>query len=255
MKTSSNKDITRDVTEENKEQSSITSTHRPSIDLVFFKTNINSILDSNSSLSMFNISETPVGFSLSHSLYFNVVSLSEFQGYVTNISLRLFTNWEGDNPLYIFALKQISLSSAEIIHRYPVIPQTNNTQWQTIDIPFGEFPISTGYLIGAGMQDRSDTNQIFAVNSVISFYDVDITNNTRDINLKVKFFQGIAFVYTAVKNGKKKSLIKFVFIFFILRKLKSSCNSISFFLYQSMFSYSNKTIARNNAIADEGMIM
>jgi hypothetical protein len=162
---------------------------------------------------MFNISETPVGFSLNHSLYFNVVSLSEFQGYVTNISLRLFTNWEGDNPLYIFALEQISLSSAEIAHRYPVIPQTNNTQWQTIDIPFGEFPISTGYLIGVGMQDRSDTNQIYTRYSVVSLYDVNITNNTRDITFKYNFFQGVAFDYTAVKNGKKQYLIKFVFIF------------------------------------------
>jgi hypothetical protein len=184
---------------------------------------------------MFNGSETPVGLLLNHSLYFNLVSLNRVQGYVINVTLRLFTNWEGDKPLYIFALKRMSRDYVEIMHRYPVIPERNNTQRQTIAIPFGEFPIDTGHFVGVGMQDRSDTNQICAANSVVSFCEINITNNTRYITLKFnKFFQGVAFIYSTVRNGKTIHLIKFIFIsifFLILRELKLYCDSISFSVY------------------------
>lgn len=145
--------------------------------------------------------QTSLGLSLGHTLYYNLVNPNKIQGYVTNVTLRLFTSWEGDNPLYIYAMMPYSLSYIEILHRYPVIPEQNNTEWQSISIPIGEFPLDTGLHVGVGMQDRSDTNFISAALGSRAIYEVNITNITDRISLqKTKLSYGVQFIYAVTPN-------------------------------------------------------
>ncbi|CAF4933967.1 unnamed protein product, partial [Rotaria sp. Silwood2] len=60
-----------------------------------------------------------VGLSLSNSLYYNIQHLTPVQGYVVSVSLRLFTSWKGDDPLYLFAISSYLLNH-QIEHRYPL---------------------------------------------------------------------------------------------------------------------------------------
>jgi hypothetical protein len=144
------------------------------------------------------------GFSLSHSIYFNVYRIGEIQGYVTSVTLRLFTDWKGDNPLYIFAINQLSTRHCEITHRYPIIPKRNNIECQTIQIHLQIFPIFNNNFIAIGMQDESNTNQIYAVKAPISIGGENITNDTRYFYIKGnEGLYGIAFMYTVFPNGKK----------------------------------------------------
>lgn len=146
-------------------------------------------------------SKIPLGLSLSQTLYYNLVVPNNIQGYLTNVTLRLFTNWEGEHPLYIYAMIPFSHNFIEILYRYPLIPQRNNTQWQTISVPPGEFPMNIGIYIGVGMQDRSDTNFIYAAIAARAIYEVNITNTTDRITLKqTKITCGAAFLYQVARN-------------------------------------------------------
>ncbi len=157
------------------------------------------------SISYFSGFQTSFGLSLSHSIYFNIQFTGDVKGYVISVTLRLFTSWKGDYPLYIFTLKRSSLEYNELItHRYPLIPKRNNTQWQTIQIPLGKFPIVFNDYVAIGMQDKSDTNQIYAVNSTISINGKNVTNNTTDVRMRFsQKFYGVAFMYTVFPYGRR----------------------------------------------------
>lgn len=134
-------------------------------------------------------------------MYYNIVAPNNIQGYLANVTLRLFTNWEGEHPLYIYAMVPFSYNSIEILYRYALIPESNNTQWQTIPIPPGEFPMKSGIYIGIGMQDRSDTNFIYAAMTARAIYEVNITNMTDRISLKqTKITCGATIVYDVAQN-------------------------------------------------------
>ncbi|CAF2076741.1 unnamed protein product [Rotaria magnacalcarata] len=144
--------------------------------------------------------ESSSGIPLNHSLYYNFDQMSAVDGYLLNITLRLFASWEGDDPLYIFAVSAYFLQH-EIIHRYPVMPETNNTEWQTIEISFRSFPVFKNTLLAIGMQTSSPTNRIYAVRSTMSIHGKDITDSkTQFIPRRTESFYGIAFTYTAIED-------------------------------------------------------
>ncbi len=138
------------------------------------------------------------------------------KGYVISVSLRLFTNWEGDNPLYIYALS-LSSHHPTITHRYPLIPQRNNTEWQTIEIPSREVPLSSLGNLAIGMQDNSGTNQIYAVKSVLPMYAGNITSETNIVDSQSSNDSyGAAFNFTILKNGKKMFYQASLYLSFVL---------------------------------------
>jgi hypothetical protein len=142
--------------------------------------------------------------------------LASFNGYVINVSLRLFTNWEGDNPLYIYSISRFPLDP-KISHRYPLIPQRNNTEWQTIEIPSGKFPLSSYSHLAIGMQDNSDTNQIYAVKAPLPMYGGNITSDTNIVYSQLlNDYYGAAFTFTLFKNGKKMFYQAFLYVSFVL---------------------------------------
>jgi len=158
--------------------------------------------------------EASFGLSLSHSLYYNVYHISEVKGYVISVALRLFTSWEGDNPLYLFAIS--TYSGYNITHRYPLNPKRNNTEWQIIEIPPRKFPIFVDYHLAIGMQDHSDTNQIYAVKSKVSIHGENITNSTEKFKA-VGSFYSVAFIYTVFRNGKRIFYDDIFMYFFLFR--------------------------------------
>ena len=134
-------------------------------------------------------------------MYYNLVAPNNIQGYLANVTLRLFTNWEGEHPLYIYAMIPFSYNFIEILYRYPLIPERNNTRWQTISIPPGEFLMNIGTYIGVGMQDRSGTNFIYAAIASRAIYEVNITNMTSRISLKqTKITCGATILYEVTQN-------------------------------------------------------
>jgi len=135
--------------------------------------------------------------------------LTSFEGYVINVRLRLFTNWEGDHPLYIYAISRFPLHP-NITHRYPLIPQRNNTEWQTIEIPSRKFPLSSYTHLAIGMQDNTDTNQIYAVKAPLPMYGGNMTNDTNIVHSQLlEDYYGAAFTFSVFKNGKKNVLSSF----------------------------------------------
>ncbi|CAF4620767.1 unnamed protein product [Rotaria sp. Silwood2] len=146
-----------------------------------------------------------VGLSLSNSLYYNIQHLTPVQGYVVSVSLRLFTSWKGDDPLYLFAISSYLLNH-QIEHRYPVVPERNNTEWQTIEIPFGKFPLFINNHLAIGMQNFSETNQIYSVRSALSIHGQNITHTTINVFPKATTgFHGVAFTYTLAEDCKRIS--------------------------------------------------
>ena len=150
------------------------------------------------------------GFPLNHSLYYDFSRLCPFNGSVTQIRFRLFNHWQGDHPLYIFIIQSfiiqssaISYSQAQIIHRYPIIPKKNNTQWQIFNIPKGLLPIKDRYNVGIGMQDHiSHTNKIYAIQNTAGILSNNITNATIRIDRTwIANLTSIAFIYTATKDN------------------------------------------------------
>lgn len=158
-------------------------------------------LDHSTSLSTSTQIQTHRGLSLNQTLYYNLVNPNTIQGYVTSVTLRLFSNWKGNDPLYIYVMFPYSLNYIEILYRYPVIPERNNTDWHNISIPTGDFPLDSGYYVGVGMQDRSSTNLISAVLNGRAIYEVNITKITDRISLKqTKLSYGASFIYTVTPN-------------------------------------------------------
>ncbi|CAF2710297.1 unnamed protein product [Rotaria sp. Silwood2] len=91
-----------------------------------------------------------------------------------------------------------------ISHRYPVVPERNNTEWQTIEIPFGKFPLFINDHLALGMQHFSETNQIYSVRSAISIHGKNITNTTTKVCPQATAdFYGAAFTYTLVEDRKR----------------------------------------------------
>ncbi|CAF3767994.1 unnamed protein product [Rotaria socialis] len=114
-----------------------------------------------------------------------------------------FFGWEGDDPLYLFAISAYFLQH-KIIHRYPVMPETNNTEWQTIEISFRSFPVFKYNLLAIGMQTSSRTNQIYGVRSAVSIHGKDITDSTTQFfPTNTENFYGIVFTYTAIEDGNR----------------------------------------------------
>lgn len=138
---------------------------------------------------------------MNHSLYSNVPHDSSFDGYLTSVTFRLYTNWEGNDPLYVYALKSYAFTVDQITYRYPIIPHRNTTQWQTISIPCGQFSVQKSSHIAVGMQDGSTNNQIFATRSSLSIHGKNITNNTKQIALQsTQNFLGVALVYSVLED-------------------------------------------------------
>ncbi|UJR14314.1 hypothetical protein I4U23_001309 [Adineta vaga] len=138
------------------------------------------------------------GRSLGHALYTNPNIFSLAHGYVSHLYIRLFTYWYGNAPLYIFII--ISGFPLEIIHRYPVEPRRNTTEWQVISIPANILPINQHNLVGVGMQDESETNQIYGIRKTIGFGAMDITKNTTHALSLPDFTKSVAFGFTIAHN-------------------------------------------------------
>lgn len=138
---------------------------------------------------------------MNHTLYSNALHGISANGYITSITFRLYTNWEGDDPLYLYALKHIDVGLDQITHRYPIFPQRNTTQWQTIHIPCGQFPIYQAYHVAIGMQDDSSGNQIFGLRLPLGIRGRNITNDTQQVLITSVFsFQSTAFIYTILED-------------------------------------------------------
>ncbi|CAF3768217.1 unnamed protein product [Rotaria sordida] len=151
-------------------------------------------------ISDFHEYDESIGLSLSHSLYYNILHLTLVQGFVVNVSLRLFTSWEGDDPLYLFSISKYHIDH-RIAYRYPVVPERNNTEWQIIEIPFGVFPLFVYDHLAIGMQDTSKTNQIYSIRSTIAIHGKNIMNNTMDVYPQsMPDTYGAAFTYTLVED-------------------------------------------------------
>ena len=151
-------------------------------------------------LSVLNQLATSISLSLNHTLYSNVPhGISVRKGDITSVTFRLYTNWEGDDPLYLYALKNHGFALDHITHRYPMFPQRNTTQWQTIDIPCGQYPIYQGYHVAVGMQDDNSVNQIFGLRLPLGIHGTNITDSTTEVIIKaIKGFQSAAFIYAVL---------------------------------------------------------
>jgi hypothetical protein len=144
------------------------------------------------------------GRPLSKSLYFNFNMMNLVNGYVSSVSLRLFRNWEGNSLLYLFII--YVNNSYYISDRYAIQPQRNTTEWQIIKIPSREFPIFKGHFLAIGMQESSDTNQIYAIQSGFAVYGnvMNVNKDTIQIRLNHTASMGIAYGYTVGYNDERK---------------------------------------------------
>ncbi|CAF2914942.1 unnamed protein product [Rotaria sp. Silwood2] len=162
-----------------------------------------SVIYTPAAISDFNGYDNFVGLTLSNSMYYNVQHLTLVQGYIVSVSLRLFSSWEGDDPLYLFAISKYFLDH-QIAHRYPVVPERNNTEWQTIEIPYGKFPLLINDHLAIGMQSYSETNQIYSIRSAISIHGKNITNTTMKVHPQaITGFYGAAFTFILVQDRKR----------------------------------------------------
>jgi hypothetical protein len=127
------------------------------------------------------------------------------QGYISSVSFRLFTRWEGNEPLYLFTVSNNFLSE-EILRRYPIMPERDTTTWQTINTLSYKIPIFIGNYLGFGMQDSGNTNKIYAIKNkgLAGVLAGNIHNYTTHISLNfTEYFGGVAFSYIVFQNGKK----------------------------------------------------
>ncbi|CAF3476738.1 unnamed protein product [Rotaria sp. Silwood1] len=142
-----------------------------------------------------SIEYTTIGRSLGNTIYYNPNMPSGHNGYISSVSFRLFTNWKGTASLYLFIIRTVLLVHT-ILHRYAINPQKNTTQWQTFNIPSGALPIMPQNLLAVGMQDSSDTNQIYTVKSAIGMSGTNINGNTTKVVLNIDFDNAPALTYT-----------------------------------------------------------
>ena len=154
---------------------------------------------------MYHFLTNPVKFvnssySLDNAFYFNYKLLCQIDGFVVSINLRLYSEWKGHKPLFLFVIS--ALTGYRISHRFPVNPYSNTTQWQTIKIPSGAIPIRTGNLFGIGMHENSGTNnEIYAVEANDSAGVLGVHPNTTFISVDRQKY-GVAFGYTVAFRGR-----------------------------------------------------
>jgi hypothetical protein len=151
--------------------------------------------------------EQSFGRPLGNTLYTNTNQYCFYTGYVSSVYLRLFTNWTGNAPLYVFII-ELGESGLGLKQRYVIQPQRDTTDWQMINIPSHELPISLGNLLAIGMQDSSNTNQIYAVKSdaqgpVMAFLGKNINASTTLVGLETSYSLGFALGYTMVDTNNK----------------------------------------------------
>ncbi|CAF3637906.1 unnamed protein product [Rotaria sordida] len=138
------------------------------------------------------------GRQLGNRFHYNLKQVCRTNGYVNSVSFRLLTNWEGTASLYIFVLSE-SLIVDKILYRYAINPQKNTTLWQTFKISSRTLPIHHGNFLGIGMQDSSNTNQIYVVKSIDGVTGININENTTMSDIKYLSMRGVAFSYTVVQ--------------------------------------------------------
>ncbi len=154
-----------------------------------------------------------IGRSLDNSLYCNLVQLSNGNGYVSSVSLRLFSEWQGDASLYLFIISSDTVY--EISYRYAINPQRNTTEWQTIQIPSHTLPVRIGHLLAIGMQENSGhTNQIYAVKLDFGYSAIDINENTTILTVKLDQGIGVAIGFTLMYYGKRIFLFDLCYLYF-----------------------------------------
>ncbi|CAF2031687.1 unnamed protein product [Rotaria magnacalcarata] len=98
---------------------------------------------------------------LGNVLYSNPNLLCLNAGYVNRVGFRLFTKWEETVPLYLFIISGLMLKH-NIAHRYAINPEKDATEWETISIPSHTLPKGYRQCLAIGMQDSSNTTQIYA---------------------------------------------------------------------------------------------
>ncbi len=153
------------------------------------------------------------GRSLENSLYYNFMQLCRIDGYVSSVSLRLFSEWQGDASLYLFIISAGTVY--KISSRYPINPRRNTIEWQTIQIPSHALPVYLGNFLAIGMQESSGhTNQIYAVKSDYGFSATDINENTTILNLKSDGSTSVAISFTLVYYGKRIFLFDLCYLYF-----------------------------------------
>jgi hypothetical protein len=133
-----------------------------------------------------------------------------YRGYVSSVYLRLFTNWSGNAPLYVFIIELDGSNKLGLKQRYVIQPQRDTTDWQIIDIPSYELPISVGNLLAIGMQDSSNTNQIYEVKSdaqgtVRGFLGKNINASTTLVDLDASYSFGFALGYNTMVDSDNKT--------------------------------------------------
>lgn len=143
------------------------------------------------------------GHPLGNSLYCNTGYSNRAKGYVTSVNLRLFTEWKDDRPLYLFTIPMATSDAYRIRYRYAIQPQRNTTEWQTIKISSRGLPIFFLDFLAIGMQDSSNTAQIYTIKSPLMVSAANITENTTNFMLKPDLGIGVAFGYTVVHDDKE----------------------------------------------------
>jgi len=151
--------------------------------------------------------EQSFGRPLGNTLYANPNLYCCYDGYVSSVYLRLFTNWTGNAPLYVFII-ELGESGLGLKQRYVIQSQRDTTDWQIINIPSHELPISLGNFLAIGMQDSSNTNQIYEVKSaaqkpVMGFIGKNINASTTLVGLEAIYSFGFALGYTMVDTNNK----------------------------------------------------
>ncbi|CAF2154990.1 unnamed protein product [Rotaria magnacalcarata] len=104
---------------------------------------------------------------LGNVLYSNPNLLCLNAGYVNRVGFRLFTKWEETVPLYLFIISGLMLKH-NIAHRYAINPEKDATEWETISIPSHTLPKGYRQCLAIGMQDSSNTTQIYAAVPALS---------------------------------------------------------------------------------------
>jgi len=171
-----------------------------------------SFQDTNVSLSE-PVQYENTGRSLENSLYYDFIQLCPIDGYVSSVSLRLFSEWKGDASLYLFIISADTVYT--ISSRYPINPRRNTTEWQTIQIPSHASPVYLGNFLAIGMQESSGhTNQIYAVKSDYGASATDINENTSILTVKSGQGTGVAISFTLVYYGKRIFFFDLDYLYF-----------------------------------------
>ncbi|CAF0998877.1 unnamed protein product [Adineta ricciae] len=143
--------------------------------------------------------ESTYGYPLGNAVYVNLGHFNGANGSVVYLNLRLFTPWQGKAPLYIFAILINKMDIKSIVQRYPVEPQRNTTDWQTIQIPLYALQIRTNTCLGIGMQNPSDRNKLYVINTLGTLFSKNITQHATNLELKADMRTGVAFSFTVAQ--------------------------------------------------------